>query len=90
MVDMTVDREAKVISAKIVHLVRAEGLRLTESGIDRTTTDDILVNGAIIALVGVFRESTISDGDGGLVKVLRDCLRGYDDFSGKAQCATET
>ena len=73
-----------------MHLVRAEGLRLTESGIDRTTTDDILVNGAIIALVGVFRESTISDGDGGLVKVLRDCLRGYDDFSGKAQCATET
>jgi hypothetical protein len=83
MVNTMVDREAKAVAAKIVNLViKAEDKRLTDSGANRAAIREILVNGTIIALVGVFRTANIGNEEE-LVKALRECLRNFDDFIGK-------
>jgi hypothetical protein len=81
MVDMVIDREARAVAEKIVRLaIRPEDQRLIGQGLDSATVGEILVNGAIIALVGVFRDMKVG-GDEELVEVLRGCAHGFDGFA---------
>ena len=79
----TVDKEAKKVAARIVNLViKAEDERLIDSGVARATVDHILVNGTLLALVGVYHGTDVGD-EGELVRILLSSLRGLNEFDEK-------